>query len=184
MMKASGAGRCCHHPTTRPAGGTLPTPSEPKGLLHEEAGGTFPADGAPGRDLAIATSTTVAVGLPFGRPRPAETRPFSTDPRPQPSPPCGRAGICGIARGARLITGACPRSLGRKASLVRTTWPSASMTSGLPRLLAPSPRPPTPDGPPWEGPQPSADPHRSAGALQGRTQLAVQPDASAYWQKA
>ena len=114
----------------RPPRGKPPTPSEPCRLLHEKAAGLSCRRRA-WTDLSITTSITAPAGSPWGGAPPGgRLSILNRPPAAVPTPPRGRAGTCGLADGARLVTGSVQPPIGRKASLMRTTRPSTSTTPG------------------------------------------------------
>jgi hypothetical protein len=79
--KASGAVRCRHRPQSRPGGGALPTPSEPRGSYTRKRRDD-PADDAPGRPFTARPASPPCNEPPRTRgPVRRAACLFSTDPR-------------------------------------------------------------------------------------------------------
>ena len=132
-------------------------------------------------------STTGATALPRA-PSDKELRPTGFLPlldRPPAAafgPPCGTAPTpAGFARPDRRRSAPPenPKRTGRQV-LLRTAWPPISIT-GAGRTEVRQRQRPTPDSPPWEEPQPSADPRHPTPSLLGRAAIGARPDALAYW---
>src|SRR5579871_2146398 len=105
-------------PAVRPPRGTLPTPSEPCRLLHEKAAG-FSCRRRARTDLSITTSITAPAGSPKRGAQPGgRLSILDRPPAAVPTPPRDRAGPCGLADGARLVTGSVQPPISRKASLL------------------------------------------------------------------
>src|SRR5579863_8420944 len=153
-------------PAARPREGRPRRLRSPAGSCTRKRRG-FPADGAPGRTFQSRPAPPHRRAPLKGEPHPVDACPFSTDPRP-PCPPRREAGpaLAGLptAHGSSPAPYSLP-SAGRQVFL-RTTRPSTSTTRGT---LATAPKLSTPGGPPWEGPQPPSDLHRSGAILTSRT---------------
>jgi len=131
-------------------------------------------------------STTGATALPRA-PSDKGLRPtgflplLDRPPAAASGPSCDSANTCGVARPDRRRS-APPKDPMRTGRQVfsRTAWPPIS-TTGAGRTEMQQLQRPTPDGPPWEGPQPPADPRHPPPSLLSRAAIGARPDASAYW---
>jgi hypothetical protein len=148
-----------------------------------ENGGTFLPTTRPD-DLDSPTGATACHEPPSDKGAPSDRTPAFPDrspgrgvsarPRTGPAP----QGWPGMTDGGRPAKH--PKRTGRQV-LMRTAWPPISITRAT-RAETRRTQRPTPDSPPWEGPQPSADsqPRRHPAK---RSCLGTRPDAFAYWWK-
>ena len=148
-----------------------------------ENGGTFLPTTRPD-DLSQHDRRHRPATSPLGQGAPSDRIPASSRPTP------GRgvrtvlwdgADACGVCPAGPTEVGPAndPKRTGRQV-LLRTAWPPISITEASRTEVRQRQRP-TPDSPPWEEPQPSADPRHPTPSLLGRAAIWARPDALAYW---
>jgi hypothetical protein len=182
--KASGAGRCCHPPQACvPRRVALPTPSEPVRAPARKSGGAFLPTARQAGPSHRDRRRCLGNRIPSDRePRPAKGPSVLDRPPGRNTHLARRRGPASprpfTARGCDTSAMPRPPWTGRQV-LVRTTWPSTSMTEAS-AAEPHRPKPSTPDDPAL-GRTTAAREHASPRLIPARQDRpGTRPDASAY----